>query len=381
MSHAVSGMARAVCALVLSLAPLAARATTYCVSDANELQAALDSASASNDDDEIRLRQGIYSSATTFTYSSANPGWAFLTGGWVEANGNPCGVEVMTANSTVLDGGGTHPVLHMYFAPPGATNRGPRYGVWNLSIVNGYGDSAQFQRGGGLQISSSADIQVEIWLDNLIVAGNAGYFGGGADLYVRRGLIRVVNSLFANNAAPTTASAHFAAVALTGDGPNGVLVANSTFVYGTCAGVGNRGCGIGVNVGAGMRLDVVNSIFANNEVSDVNVEGETAAGFGDGVAFADYSLVGTTSGTLPLTATHALAGDPHFESPGGNDFRLRDDSPFINQGLGTIPIYGYLANDLDGAPREAWGALDPGAFENQTWNFIFADGFDQPSAR
>jgi hypothetical protein len=78
-------MARAVCALVLSLAALAARATTYCVSDATELQAALDSASASNDDDEIRLRQGIYSSATAFTYSSANPGWAFLTGGWVEA--------------------------------------------------------------------------------------------------------------------------------------------------------------------------------------------------------------------------------------------------------------------------------------------------------
>lgn len=376
MSHAKFGMARAVFALTLSTAPLLGHATNYCVSNASELQAALDSASVSNDDDEIRLRQGVYSSATTFTYNSANPGWAFLTGGWIEANGSPCGMQVMTANSTVLDGGGTHPVLHMYFVPPGATNRGPRYGVRNLSIVNGYGDSAQFQRGGGLQISSTADIQVEIFLDNLIVASNAGYFAGGADLYVHRGLIRVVNSLFANNAAPTTALAHFAAVALTGDGPNGVLVANSTFVYGTCAGLGGRGCGIGVNLGAGMRLDVVNSVFSNNDVSDINIEGAAAAGYGNGAAFADYSLVGATSGNLPLTATHALAGDPLFESPGGNDFRLRNDSPLINQGLGTIPIYGYLANDLDGAPREAWGALDPGAFENQTWNFIFANGFD-----
>ncbi|MEO5624398.1 MAG: hypothetical protein ABIQ70_00135 [Dokdonella sp.] len=376
MSHATTAMARAMFGLTLSIASLLGHAASYCVSNATELQAALDSASVSNDDDEIRLRQGIYSAASTFAYISANPGWTFLTGGWIEANGSPCGMQVMTANSTVLDGGGTHRVLSMNFAPPGTPTRGPRYGVWNLSIVNGYGDSAQFQRGGGLQISSGADIQVEIWLDNLIVAGNAGYFGGGADLYVRRGLIRVVNSLFANNAAPTSALAHFSAVALTGDGPNGVLVANSTFVYGTCPGLGNRGCGIGVNLGAGMRLDIVNSLFSNNEVSDINIEGAAAAGFGDGIAFADYSLVGTTSGTLPLTATHALAGDPHFESPGGNDFRLRDDSPFINQGLGTIPIYGYLASDLDGAPRVAFGALDPGAFENQTWNFIFANGFD-----
>lgn len=376
MSHSTPAPLRFFVVLTLLAAPPIGHAMIYCVSDGTELQAALTSAAASNDDDEIRLRQGLYSAATTFTYSSANRGWAFLTGGWIEANGNPCGQEIMSANGTVLDGGGTHPVLHMYFAPPGATSSGPRYGVWNLSIVNGYGDPAQFQRGGGLQISSGADVQVEIFLDNLIVASNAGYFAGGADLYVRRGLIRVVNSLFANNAAPTTAFGHLAAVALTGDGPNGVLVANSTFVYGTCAGLGGRGCGIGANLGAGMRLDIINSLFSSNDVSDLNIEGAAAAGFGDGAAFADYSLVGTTGGTLPLTATHALAGDPHFASPGGNNFRLLDDSPFINKGLGTLPIYSYLPNDLDGAPRVAFGALDPGAFENQTWDFIFANAFE-----
>jgi hypothetical protein len=376
MSHSTPAPLRFVAALALLAAPLIGHATIYCVNDGTELQAALTSAAASNDDDEIRLRQGLYSAATTFTYNSQNPGWAFLTGGWVEAGGNPCGQEVMRANGTVLDGEGTHPVLHMSFTPLGTTNRGPRYGVWNLSIVNGYGDPAQFQRGGGMQIFSGADIQVEIFLDNLIVASNAGYFAGGADLYVRRGLIRVVNSLFANNAAPTTALAHFSAVALTGDGPNGVLVANSTFVYGTCAGLGGRGCGIGATLGAGMRLDIINSIFSNNAVSDVNIEGATVAGFGDGAAFADYSLVGTTGGSLPLTATHALAGDPHFVSPGGNNFRLRDDSPLINKGLGTLPIYSYLPNDLDGGARVAFGALDPGAFESQTWDSIFANAFE-----
>ncbi|HOX72544.1 MAG TPA: hypothetical protein PK001_12465 [Dokdonella sp.] len=340
-----------------------------------ELQAALSAAAASSADDEIKLQQGIYAASQQLLYNSPNPGWAFLTGGWIQVSGTPCAQQVGIAANTILTGSGQHQVLGMLFNPPGSVSAGPRYGLQNLSIRDGYGDSATFQRGGGLQMASYTDIQVEFWLDNVIVANNAGYFGGGADLYARRGLIRIVNSQFSNNSAPTSATAHFSAISLAGDGPNGILIANSTFANGQCAGLGGRGCGIGAMLGAGMRLDLINSLFFNNAVSDVNIEGAAAGGFGNGAAFANYSLVGTLSGTLPLNATNALGGDPRFVDAPNQDFRLRNDSPFINAGLGAIPIYGYLGYDLSGSLRTRFAALDPGAYENQTWDLIFANGF------
>ena len=370
-----SPLARLGIVLLAGLAASAGHAATYCVTNVSELQAALSAAASSTADDEIKLQQGIYAAGQQLVYNSPNPGWVFLTGGWIQNGATNCAQQVGVAANTVLTGSGVHQVLAMSFNPPGSVSSGPRYGLQNLSIRDGFGDSTTFQRGGGLQMFSGADVQVEFWLDNLIVANNAGYFGGGADFYARRGLIRIVNSQFSTNAAPTSAFAHIAAVVLAGDGPNGVLIANSTFANGQCAGLGGRGCGIGATLGGGMRLDLINSLFFNNAVSDANIEGAASGGFGNGAAFANYSLVGTLSGTLPLGATNALVGDPRFVDAPNQDFHLRDDSPFINQGLGAIPIYGYLGYDVSGALRTRFGALDPGAYENQTWDFIFANGF------
>ncbi|MCB1575986.1 MAG: hypothetical protein KDI81_01195 [Xanthomonadales bacterium] len=375
MHSQLSPLARLGMAVLIGAAASTGHAAVYCATNVSELQAALTAAANSPTDDEIKIQQGIYAPSQQLLYNSPNPGWVFLTGGWVQNGATNCAQQVGTAASTLLTGSGVTKVLGMFFNPPGSVPFGPRYGVQNLSIRDGFGNPATFQRGGGLQMFSGADIQVEFWLDNVIVANNSGYFGGGADLYVRRGLIRVVNSLFADNSAPTTAFGHFSAISLAGDGPNGVLIANSTFANGSCPGSGGRGCGIGVTVGGGMRLDLVNTLFFNNAVSDVNIEGATAGGFGNGVAFADYSRIGTASGTIPLSQTNPLTGDPRFVDSANQDFRLRDDSPFLNLGLGTIPIYGFLGYDLGGSLRTRFGALDPGAWENQTWDIIFANGF------
>jgi len=32
--------------------------------------------------------------------------------------------------------------------------------------------------------------------------------------------------------------------------------------------------------------------------------------------------------------------------------------------------------DLDAKPRHRFDATDPGPYENQTWDFLFDDGFD-----
>ena len=81
-------------------------------------------------------------------------------------------------------------------------------------------------------------------------------------------------------------------------------------------------------------------------------------------------------GHLPLAATDALSGDPRFVDPANGDFRLRDDSPFINLGLATVPNAPVGVLDLDARPRQRFGATDPGAYENQTWDFLFDDGFE-----
>lgn len=363
-------------ALALALPGRVAQAAIQCVSTSSELQAALTAAAASPADDEIRLRQGVYVTFTaTFTYTSQNPGWMFVTGGWVEANGNNCGAQVRNAASTVLTGGGQRQVLQINYNSANPPASGPRYGVDNLSIRDGLGTG--FIRGGGLSMVSTVDRQTELWLDNVIVANSSGYFGGGADLYVARGLIRVVNSLFTHNSAPTSAYGHLSAVVVATDSGagDGIVIANSTFGHGSCPGNGTRGCGIGLSVAGGVRATVVNSLFAANAISDVNIEGAALIGLGDGTGVASYSRIPTVSGNLPLVQSNALVGDPGFVDAVNQDYRLRDDSPFINAGLGTLPVYGFHPSDIAGNLRVRFGALDPGAYENQTWDFLFAHGF------
>jgi len=368
--------AAAVAALALA-AP--ASATSWCVRDHVELQQALTAAAASPGDDEIRLREGVYTTfQAPFLYAAQTSGWLTLSGGWYAVDGNDCAQRRMDASRTILDGAGQHQVLRIFLLPQAATNASSRLTVANLSVRNGYGDSATFQRGGGIDMSSYSDGYAELWLENVVVAQSEGYFGGGANLYAKYGTVRIANSLFDDNSASATAHGH-ASITVLGTAENvspAVVIANSTFARGRCAGQGWRGCGIGAGLGAGVHLSVVNSLFFDNTISDLNLEGLAAGGSGDGSASADYSRIEVVSGNLPLAATNALVGDPSFVDADNGDFRLRDDSPFINRGLAGGPHPPLAVLDLDAQPRHRFGATDPGPYENQTWDFLFTDGFD-----
>jgi hypothetical protein len=349
-------------ALAPAGAPLAAQ---YCAGSAAELQDALTAAAASTADDEVRVVRGFYGPAQPFNYTSTNAGWAFVLGGYDPG----CAGRSLDARTTVLDGGLARQVLVMNFFPPGPTSSGPRYGVDNLTIQNGLGTG--FTRGGGLAMSSpvTGSGQTEFWLDNLIVRNSSGYFGGGADLYAIRGLIRVANSLFDGNMAPTSAFGHLDAFVTTTEAGNGtgVIVLNSTFVNGTCLGNGGRGCGIGLNLPVGIRGDVVNCVFSNNTGSDVNIES-------GGSAFINYSSVSGFSGNVVPTVTNPVLGGPGFiDAPGGN-FRPRDNSVLLNRGLGLPPFYASNGFDLDGNLRVRSGIPDVGAYENQ--GVLLINGFE-----
>jgi hypothetical protein len=371
----------AICIALFALAglPSLAPAASWCVRNHNELQQALTAVAASPGDDEIRVREGIYTTFNgTFTYPAQTSGWLWIIGGWVTVEGNDCAQMRMDASRTILDGAGQQQTLRITLMPPTGTTATTRLAVVNLSVRNGHGDSAAFQRGGGVDMSSYSDGFTELWLENVIVANNEGYFGGGANLYAKNGFVRIANSLFDANSATATALGH-AAITVVATGENvspAVEIANSTFVRGRCGGLGGRGCGVGAGLAGGVHMVVLNSLFVDNAASDLNIEGMSAIGFGDGDVAADYSLVGPISGNLPLATTNALVGDPSFADPVNGDFRLRDDSPFINRGLASVPYYGLGVLDLDARSRTLFGAPDPGPYENEGWDFLFADAFD-----
>ncbi len=354
--------------VLATVLPATAEAAIFCVTNSIELQSALTQAAASPDDDEIRIRQGVYTVQQTLIYNASTSGWLFIEGGWIQVDDNNCAQRGLSAAATILDGAGQRQVLIVQYIPGSTPIIVPRFRIANLSIRNGVGEG--FVRGGGLNMLSTASHYVEFWIDNVIIASNSGYFGGGASLSVQNGLIRVANSLFANNSAPTSAFGHLSITVPQSDAANAVVIANSTFVNGSCLGNtgGARGCGLGVGLGATARMDIVNTLYDNNAISDVTIEGA-------GAAYYDYSRVPVSNGPLTATVNHPLSGDPHFVDTAGQDFRLRDDSPFINRGLGTIPVYSFLGYDLTGNLRNRFGALDVGAYENQTWDFLFEDGF------
>jgi hypothetical protein len=349
-------------------------AASYCVDTAQEFQQALTAAAASNADDEIRLKAGVYTFFQPFLYQSSTPHWVFISGGWAEFNGNECGLQPLDASLTVLDGENLHQVLLMIFNPPEATTQVMRYGVNNLTFRNG--KASEFGRGGGLYMFTQNRVPTEYWIDNVIFHGNSGYFAGAAEFYLQRGLLRVVNSLFYDNAAPTSAYAHFNVSLLEGEASTDVLIANSTFVDGTCPGSGGRGCGIGAGLGGTVHMEILNSLFWGNGISDANLEGLTAAGFGVGTAAYRYSRVPITSGNITPTQSNGSVLDPQFVDPDANDWRLRDESPYIDRGLAPLPFYGQLSLDVRAQPRVRFAAQDAGALENQTRTRLFRNGFE-----
>ncbi len=369
--HLQSTLRRLIIALTMMSTP-AAFAATHCVGTVSELRDALTAAAASTADDIIQIRIGAYGVTQQLLYNSPNNGWLFLLGGYYTVGDNACGGRSLSAFNTSLDGQGNNQILGIYFNPPGTLPSGPRLGVDNLTLINGTGTG--FQRGGALDIAGFGSAFTEIWLDNLVVRNNSGYFSGGINASVGNGLIRVANSWFEGNSAPTSAYGHIYLGALSSQATFGVIFANNTVVNGSCSSGGGRGCGVGLSACAGVNVQISNNIFANNPVSDLTLEGCAANGMGNGTVAMNANSGGTLSGNLVPTISNPLSLNPGFVNPGGLDFRLRNDSALINQGSGPIPLYSYNGFDLDGGFRLRNGALDAGAFENQ--DHMMKSGFE-----
>lgn len=361
----------ALACLILAASPLPAAAATYCVGTVAELRNALNAAAASGEDDEIRVRTGTYATGgTPFIYNSTNSGWFGLFGGYEEFNGNPCGRRVQEATATVLTASRNNRVLLVaHNAPMNAP--ATRYILDNLTFDGGVAPTGF--NSGALDIFTNVEASNEFWLDNLIVRNSTASFAGGVGLYMRRGLIKLTNSLFHANSA-TNAGAHLTLTVLQGVASPNVIVSGNTFSGGTCPGQDLRGCGIIMGLGGSVQAQVINSVFHANQINDVTAEGLAAGGFGSGTLRYDDSLVPVSGGTLTPTINRPLSGDPGFIDAAGGDFRPGDGSILVNRGFTATPFYQPNVFDLRAGRRVVGFARDVGAYEHQ--DRLFRDSLE-----
>ncbi|MCG6117089.1 MAG: hypothetical protein MEQ07_02705 [Aquimonas sp.] len=357
-------------ALLLAAAGLApgARAATFCVSSASELQTALNTAASNGESDTIRLRRGTYlgsSGPIAFNYTSSENFSLTLEGGWVALTPGGCNLRFEGAEDTVLDSGGDRSVLRLV----AGVNSGASFTVRNLTIRNGRGSSGGTDFGGlrvlGLPLLGNITIDRVVFRDN-----HSDSIGGGLRAQTL-GVLRVVNSLFDGNScnAYYCAADLFASAFAGGAGQPRLAFLGNTVVRTSCAGAN---CGLGqVNIQTGTDFPsqylVGNSVFALNNGVDVafqTPEGTLRNSRWD-------SRLGTPQSMLSNLAQGAATG---FVAPAAGDFRLRPDSGLVDAGFAFAELPEF---DLDGADRLAGPHVDIGAYEFQPdLSRVFGNGFE-----
>lgn len=331
---------------------------TFCVSDAQQLDAALQHARSAPDTTVIELAQGTYNLAATLltTVLPNEAGVQFnalkLQGGF---NSN-CTSRTLNPENTVLDGGGRAGSMIMQGS---LTIEGIRFQNFNLST--------EFE-----VLMAHIDNTTTSVLDN--------HFAGvGLNvLYLcsDHGEIRVSGNLVSRSRTHgmLLSSACHSLITNTLHTTNGakIVITNNTVVDSAGHGVITQWGE--PNLPPPFTPNVVDLFLSNNIVwgsSDTDVFLQ----FGDldhdheaGGAEFHNNIFGSVfdDGSSAQAGSDSLHVDPQFVNrnamPDGN-YRLQNGSPAIDSGESTNRNIGLTATDLDGNPRVIGPAPDRGAYE------------------
>ena len=344
------GQGRASFAIAAVLASGATHATTYCVHNATELQAALTDAGSSgtsnNQDNTIHVTSGTFpTSGYTFTFGTLSGFALTLEGGY---NGT-CSSQNLAPGVSVLDGGNLSRVLSLQ------TNGDIT--VRHLTIQNAnYSGSAG--AGAAIALNNANAGEIALFDSNVVRDNFDGYGGGGGGLSIYgSGTAYIENNVFAGNSAPTVAA--FSASMTVGV----VYITNNTISDNTNT-TSNSAI---VSIGAGTAAHVSNTISYGNHGTAT----DDFYLYTSNVEFVHNDYTSINGAPASGSSANLIAVDPRFVAAG--DFHLRSTSPLL--GAGTLaPAGGLPVVDIEGHTRSVAGQVDLGAFENI--DYIFANGFD-----
>jgi len=347
-------------------------AATFCVDSSDALTAALATAEANGEDNDIRLRAGVYEVPDAAFHIDLLEGHHSLSvaGGFTD---DACTERTHAASATVLDGrNAVRPLTIETSRSSGIAD--PAHGITVDGLTFQHGSDALVS---ALKISDSGPIYGGIiivegnaFLDNgaatgvleggpaLLAATDGPDFAGGTGLFVR-------NNLFARNAGPNAP-----AVFVYSD--NRIDVSNNTFV-------GNVSTDTTLDERVTFASFTFSGIdFSNNVFSGNNPDGASATFDLHATNVTDLvdNAIAATTG-MPRSETGTIDADPRFVDAAHGDYRLAVDSPLIDAGTDT-PAGGTAEFDLDGFVRIEGAHIDIGAYERAPVNAeqIFADGFD-----
>lgn len=332
-------------ALLAVAAFVPAQAALYCVSNATQLDNALDEASTNGQPDDVRMLPGVYTRSpdvagdTMFTHVLENGRNFSLSGGW---NAGCTSQTRLDPAATVIDGQLTHRLLY----------------IGNGADVSGDVQLRNFtlQRGFTLTTAGLFELWVtdassaNVWFDNLrfidnVKLGNNYYTP--IRIFAGTGTVRVRSSVFTGNSA-----ANWGALGISS---NGYVYLNNNTITGNLVTSGNGYGGL-VLVG-----DAIYTLNNNLIWGNTNESGERDIYLGAANVSARHNHLGQVNGAFALDFNSSY-GDPGLVSI--DDPRPRASSPLRNSGLAN-PSGGSTSHDASGRTRVQEGMLDRGAFESE----------------
>lgn len=333
----------ALAALIALAAPWPAQAATFCADTVPEIVAAMDTAKANGEDDDIRIVAGTYLLDETLRLgNSETESFALsFSGRW-----NADCSEPSAGGASTLSGRGERQVLALSL--PADTD----LAISDLAFVSGL--AAFGASGGVLDVTGGRTILI----DRIQVYGNT-LENGAAPLRVDTGgpdaVLTLRNSLLFDNDAHAITGAQLASSQGEVNVVGNTITANTSSIPCPCS---------GLNYAGTSAYTISNNLVWGNEGGDVFVNPLNAIHLHNDIgayAGGSQSPGAGSSGDVSL--------DPVFADDG---VHLSPTSPLANAGFDEAP--GGLG-DLDGGrgERRIGARVDIGAFETDV---LFRDGFE-----
>lgn len=360
-----------------------AKAATFCVSSASELETALATAAGNGENDTVQVLQGNYFG--NFIYASTEAFNISIEGGY----STNCFSRVLNASNTVMDGSNSESVLILssnqiaafkvdgltlrngtaqVIGPSGGTSGGGLKVLTNgsLTLTNCNVNNSSASSGGGVCVGPNSDAYtISVTLSNNTINDNSATYGGGVCAY-GKGMINLSSNTISDNATAGGGSGAGGGVYLDGYySDSTIILTNNTIKNNTANGSinGNWTGGIWVSAG-GIYVDAQIIKLNGNTIRD------NSAMSGSGGVFA--------TATASITLINNIISDNNAGVGGGGGLFL--------YGFGTTATVTLTNNTIaDNKANSDGGGLMIGSrqetavaniYNNIIWNNNAATGAD-----